>query len=295
MEQTLSPLDARIGDTRTPVSAASWPSIIAGAFVAASTTLILLALGSGLGFASISPWTGHGVSATTFTVTAAIWIIVMQWVSAALGGYIAGRLRTKWVGTHTHEVFFRDTAHGLVTWALATVVVATILASSVSSLISGGVHAVSSVAPAAATQASSAQAPSAAMSYDVDRLFRPSATATGGSPEVPQNNAGDARLETVYIAYHAIANGGIIPDADRSYLAAMVAAQAGIPLNEAQHRVDEFSASLAAVETQAKAAADSARKAAAEASIYTALSLLIGAFIASVSAAIGGRLRDEHP
>src|ERR1700720_1597831 len=127
-------------------SAASWPAIIAGAFVAASVSLVLLALGSALGFAAISPWSGHGVTATTFAITTAIWLIVMQWVSSAFGGYITGRLRTRWVGTHTHEVFFRDTAHGLVMWAVATVLVAGTLATSLSSAIGGGVHAVSSAA-----------------------------------------------------------------------------------------------------------------------------------------------------
>src|SRR3984957_13730334 len=100
-------------------SAASWPAIFAGAVIAAAATLLLMALGSGLGLASISPWSNHGVSATTFAVTGAIWLILTQWISAALGGYIAGRLRTRWIGTHTHEVFFRDTAHGLITWAVA--------------------------------------------------------------------------------------------------------------------------------------------------------------------------------
>src|SRR5664279_1717338 len=116
-------------------SAASWGAIVAGAFVAVSASLILLSLGAGFEFASISPWAGHGISAMTFTVTSAIWFIVTQWISACLGGYIAGRLRTRWVGTHPHEVFFRDTAHGLVTWALATVVVVSVLGSYVSSLV----------------------------------------------------------------------------------------------------------------------------------------------------------------
>src|ERR1700722_3333531 len=117
-------------DTALAGSAASWPAIIAGAFVAASVSLVLLALGSGLGFASISPWPGHGVSAKSFAITTAIWLIVMQWMSSGLGGYITGRLRTKWSGTHTHEVFFRDTAHGLVMWAVATVLVAGTVAAS---------------------------------------------------------------------------------------------------------------------------------------------------------------------
>lgn len=290
MEQTLSPLDTRSSESRSSearlgLSAASWPAIIAGAFVAASTSLTLLALGSGLGFAAVSPWPGHGVSATTFKVTTAIWLIVMQWLSAALGGYIAGRLRTKWVGTHTHEVFFRDTAHGLVTWAVSTVVVAAVLAGSVSSLIGAGAHAAAGLATAGGAQ----QGPSAAMTYDIDRLFRPAAVPASGSEA-----AGDARVETAYIAYNAVASGNV-PEADRSYLASLVSAQTGIPAAEAQQRVNDFAAAVLGAESKARETADSARKAAAEASIYTALSLLMGAFIASVSAVIGGRLRDEHP
>lgn len=210
----------------------------------------------------------------------------MQWLSAALGGYIAGRLRTRWVGTHTHEVFFRDTAHGLVTWAVATVIVAAVLASSVSSLVSGGAHA----AAGAISTASDQQGPSAAMTYDIDRLFRPSGNPSSASAE----SASDARVETVYIAYRTVATGSLT-DADRSYLSNVVAAQTGITVADAQQRVDMFVSDVLSAETKAKAAADSARKAAAEASLFTALSLLVGAFIASVSAAIGGRLRDEHP
>ena len=107
----------------TAKSAVSWGSVIAGAFVAAASTVILVALGSGIGFASISPWPDRGASVTAFAVTTAIWLIVTQWVSAALGGYVAGRLRTRWMGTHPHEVFFRDTAHGFITWAVATILV----------------------------------------------------------------------------------------------------------------------------------------------------------------------------
>jgi hypothetical protein len=103
-------------------SALSWPTIIAGAVAATSTSVLLLALGSGLGLISASPWPGSGAFAGTLTALAAIWFIAVQWIASGLGGYLTGRLRTKWAGTHTHEVFFRDTAHGFVTWALATVV-----------------------------------------------------------------------------------------------------------------------------------------------------------------------------
>src|ERR1039458_3246989 len=97
------------GPIEASKSAVSWAAILAGSVGAVSATIILLTLGSGLGFASISPWTHSGASATTVGALAAVWFIVVQWLSAGLGGYLTGRLRTKWVGTHTHEAFFRDT------------------------------------------------------------------------------------------------------------------------------------------------------------------------------------------
>src|ERR1700680_4665477 len=126
--------DAGAGDT---ASAVSWGAIIAGAFVIASIGLMLMALGSGFGLASVSPWPNSGVSATTFGVMTAIWLIVVQWVSSALGGYLTGRLRTRWPGLHTDEVHFRDTAHGFLAWAVAAVITAAVLASAVSSLVGG--------------------------------------------------------------------------------------------------------------------------------------------------------------
>jgi len=266
-------------------SAASWQAIIAGAFVAVAVSLILLALGSGLGFASVSPWSDRGVSATTFTVTTAIWLIVMQWISAGFGGYIAGRLRIRWVGTHTHEVFFRDTAHGLVTWAVATVLIAAIVATSFVSALGGGVRAVSDVASAGVRGAMSAVSSPGSI-YSIDKLFRSAASASAPA-------AGDPRIEAGHIIANAAVTGSV-SDEDRAYLADVVAAKSGVSQADAQKRVDDFIATAMQAEAKVKAEADTARKAAAEASIYMALSLLVGAFIASVAAALGGRLRDEH-
>src|SRR6185503_11977701 len=89
--------------------AVSWGPIIGGALTAAAATLLLMFLGSGLGLTMVSPWSSQGVSLTTFAVSTAVWLVVVQWISAGLGGYLAGRLRTKWVGVHTDEVYFRDT------------------------------------------------------------------------------------------------------------------------------------------------------------------------------------------
>src|ERR1700760_3365889 len=140
------------GPLATPVStsAVNWPSIFAGAVVAIATTLILIALGSGLGFAAASPWPGSGPSATSFAIGFGIWLIVTQWLSSALAGYITGRLRTRWIGIHTHEVVFRDTAHGLLAWAVATAVVGAVTFSATSSATGAATNA-ATVAVANAT------------------------------------------------------------------------------------------------------------------------------------------------
>src|ERR1035437_9091624 len=142
------------GQCEATTSAVAWPAIIAGAFTAAAVSLTLLLLGSGFGLASISPWAHSGVSAVTFTATTAIWLIVMQWIASGVGGYLTGRLRSKWVSMHTDEVFFRDTAHGFLAWALATVFTAIFLASAISSVIGNGTRAVETAAAGASAGAS---------------------------------------------------------------------------------------------------------------------------------------------
>ena len=282
----------------TAKSAASWPSIVAGAFVAAASTVILVTLGSGVGFASISPWPDHAASITSFAVTTAIWLIVTQWVSAALGGYIAGRLRTRWMGTHPHEVFFRDTAHGLITWAVATILVVAVGAGSfmwAARTAARGANAGATTAMTAGPGSEAGRMPasiappnpgSPISAYEIDKLFRSSTF--GGTALLA-----DARTEAAHIAANAFPDGSI-SSADRGYLIEQVSARTGATQAEAQARVDNFVAVVTQAQEKLKAQADSARKAAAEASIYLALSMLIGAFIASVSAALGGRIRDEH-
>ena len=305
MEQTISTGSAiRNADVSSAggKSAASWPSVIAGAAVAMAATLVMIVLGSGIGFASVSPWSNHGVTATTFAISTAIWLILTQWISAALGGYLAGRLRTRWAGVHTHEVFFRDTAHGLITWAVATVLVAGVLTSGVLSgvgaagrataqVAAAGVQGAAAGSAAAGTQgaAGSSSPASPVSAYALDKLFRTTGSNSSGSGA----NSSDPRIETGHIIANAM-TGGNVPDADRAYLAEQVAARTGVSQAEAKERVDNFINSVMQAQAKLKEEADAARKAASEASIYLALSMLVGAFIASVAAAVGGRLRDEH-
>jgi hypothetical protein len=235
-------------------SAVAWSAVLAGALVAIATSMILIALGSGLGFAAASPWPGAAPAAETFAITAAIWLIVTQWLSSALGGYMTGRLRTKWTSVHTHEVFFRDTAHGLLAWAVATVIVA-------------GVALSTNMGVASTSGATTA-------SYATDRLMRSTR---------PVGTAPSARAEVVRL----LSRGNEFQSDDRAYLTNTVVAQTGVSRQEAQQRVDTAIASI-------RQAADKARKASSALGLFTALSMLIGAFIASVAAAYGGRLRDEH-
>jgi hypothetical protein len=274
----------RAAATGPSLSAISWAAIIGGAFVAMSVSLILLSLGSGLGFSATSAWPNQGLRGLTVTAMAAIWLIITQWLSAAVGGYLAGRLRTRWIGTHVHEVFFRDTAHGLITWALATLMVAALLGSTLFASIGVGARGASQALTQAAGNASS----STDLAYFTDRFLRP-AESPGGA-----QSAGDPRPEVARIVANAVATGAL-PDADRAYLASMVTAHTGVDATEAQRRTDELITSVNTAETKARQAADTARKAAAQASIYLALALLVGAFIASVSAVLGGHLRDEQP
>ena len=268
-------------------SAVSWPAILAGAVVATSASVFLLALGSGLGLISTSPWPGSGASAGTITVLAAIWLIAVQWIASGLGGYLTGRLRTKWVGTHTHEVFFRDTAHGFVTWALATVVLAVLIAAAAASAVGTGVRAGATLGSGATREAANAVSHATVSGYDVDMLFR-SAQAD------PGQSATDVRAEATHILAKGLTTGDVSA-ADRAYIAQMIAARTGIAQPDAERRVDDVVAQMNAAETKARQAADAARKAAATASILTALSMLIGAFIACAAAALGGQERDLHP
>jgi hypothetical protein len=263
------------------VSAVSWPAVIAGAVVAAAISLALLALGSGFGLASVSPF--GGASPAVFTAMTAIWLIIMQWVASGIGGYITGRLRTRWVGTHTHEVFFRDTAHGFLAWALATVIAVGLFSSVAGALAGAGSNAVEQ---ASAPSASGSSNVSPAFAYDVDTLFRSSRPDTG--------IVDDARGQAGRILTTGMV-GGAIPADDAAYLAQLVVAHTGISLGEAQQRVETVANREADAAAKAKQAADAARKAASAFAIFTALSMIIGALIASVSAALGGQLRDEHP
>lgn len=298
MQSAISPIEIA-EDDESSSTAVSWGPIVAGAFAASTLTVILMLLGSGLGLTMVSPW-GASASLTTFAASTAVWLIVVQWLSAGVGGYLAGRLRTKWVGVHTDEVYFRDTAHGFLAWALATLLVAGVFASALSSALGSGLQAASNVASGAALGATTAATNAATTGgapstdswtgYFVDSLFRPANPAAAPANGQNDNSAAD---QATRILLAGVANGEVSAE-DKTYLAQPVAARTGLSEADAKARIDAVIAKVDDAKAKAKQVADTARKATATFALVAALSMVVGAFISSVAALLGGRQRDEE-
>jgi hypothetical protein len=286
-------------------SGVSWAAIAAGAVGAAALALLLIAFGAGLGLSSVSPWNDSGVSASTFKTGTGIYLVIVAVMSSAVGGYLAARLRTKWVGIHTNEVFFRDTAHGFLAWAFATLLSASALSSATAFLANGTAAGLGGAASQVGRSVNPAD-------IYVDKLFRPNANAVAqpAAPAAPAADAGSAnptpspapsgnaasgapgganngqsRAEVVRLWTSDFRDNSGLTGADRSYVAQLVAARTGMSQADAEKRVND-------VVTEAKAAIDDARKGAAKFSFWLTAAMLFGAFAASLAAVEGGSLRD---
>lgn len=318
-------------------SAVAWCAVFAGAVASAALSLILLLLGTGFGLTLISPWANEGISGTSFGVTSIVGIILISILASAMGGYIAGRLRTRWNNTATDEVYFRDTAHGFLSWAVATLTTAALLTTVIASIISGGVKAGAEVVGGAAAAAGEIATAAAAssdsndksgmdnnpLSYLLDSLVRkdaytpqPYAAQPEPVPANPLDNAEtttqpviappkpapmhvepETKAEIARIFMHAISTGDL-PQEDAKYAGQLVAQATGIDQPTAEKRVTDAFATLQTkmqeAETAAREAADKARKVSAHTSLWMFISLLCGAFIASLMAVYGGRQRDLY-
>lgn len=321
---------ATVAATTVPdQSAVSWAAILAGAAAAASLSLILLILGTGLGLSSVSPWAYEGVSAETFGWSTIIWLSLTSIAASGLGGYLAGRLRTKWTSVHQDESFFRDTAHGFLSWSVATLVTAAVLTSAIGSILGTTVQAGASVAGSATTAAAAGGTAAAAaadtssrdagsgLDYWVDSLFRgdsaadPQATrptpAAGERDETPASgmqvlidagrgsDAADSHAQTARIFINSLDEESL-DQADARHVAQLVSERTGMSTQQAQARVTEVHARMRTAmdeaETAAREAADEAREATAYAALWLFITLLMGAFFASLFAVFGGRQRD---
>ena len=289
-------------------SAISWRAILAGAVAAAALSLILLILGTGLGLSAVSPWVHTGVSATTFGLSTILWLTMTQLIAAGMGGYLAGRLRTK----HTDDAYFQDTAHGFLTWATASLVTAAMLTSVIGTIINGGIQAGASLSGQVATTMMAATAGGAAqigsemarpdshdgaMAYFVDSLFRNDTNVTLVTPLGTTPQTMDVSTSEVARIFMNAMWAGLLPAEDIRYIGQMVAHRTGLTQQNAEKRVREtyarWQTALNTAKTTAREAADTARKASAYTPLWLFISLLIGAFSASLAATYGGRQRDR--
>ena len=315
-------------------SAVAWCAVFAGAVASAALSLILLLLGTGFGLTLVSPWSSEGISSTSFGVSSIVGITLISLAASALGGYLAGRLRTRWLNTHIDEVYFRDTAHGFLSWAVATLGTAALLTSVIGGIMGSGVKAGAAIAGGAATAASGVAASgtatalmadnsesNTALTYMLDSLLRKdtaSAAADNSQQQpvasenpvdgelatepAPQANNNTSRMqsdahkgELMRIIVHGISTDSL-PQNDVKYAGQLVAEATGIDQQTAEKRVaDSFTMlreKLDEAETAALAAADKAREVSAYTSLWLFISLLSGAFVASLMAVYGGRQRD---
>jgi hypothetical protein len=293
VETEMAVITPSVAPARTAESAASWSAIVAGAVAAAALSLILLSLGTGLGLSSVSPW-GNGASAAAIGYATAAWLLVTAAVASGLGGYLSGRLRTKWTEVDADEAHFRDTAHGFLAWAAATVVTAAVLTSAATSLAGVAASATGTLA-ATGVGAAAATAPGAdgrdadRGRYFVDLMLRGTGSEDGAA------SIADTRREVAGVMTRAM-DAGEMSQGDRTYLAQLVASRSGLSSAEADQRVTQVTeaARLAAdaARTKALAAADAARSASAKTALWIFAAFLLGAFSAALAATWGGRRRD---
>ncbi|PVX81394.1 hypothetical protein [Paraburkholderia unamae] len=287
-------------------AAVSWSAIVAGAVGMAAFSLILLTLGTGLGLSSLSPWPGSGTHAKTFGVAAIIWICVTQVLAAGLGGYLAGRLRRHWPSIGTDETHFRDTAHGFLAWALATLLSAAFLTSAISGLagegVSAGVQSASRRTNETGGLVNRGNALSAyaswPMGYLIDGMLRPAAGATESNTQSQDQFFATAaqKQEIARIFLNSLPAGGPLSPEDSDYVARIVVQRTGLAPADAHARVATTWARLeehaSAEENAARATVEAARKATVHVTLWLFISLLMGAFVASLMATVGGRMRE---
>jgi hypothetical protein len=312
-ETTILAVPSESPSQQRVTSYVEWAPILAGAFTAAAISFILLTFGSAIGLVSVSPWPDSGLPWWLIIVIGALWVLVVQVGSYALGGYLAGRLRAPVNEMPSAERSFRDGAHGFLVWAVGAVISAVVLSWTAGAAISTGVGTASTAAGTAAGTGAAAGmlAPEAdPFGYNVDRLLRsgtpapsPEATAPepgaaaetspAGGPPSDMATATSGREEVGRIFTVAVENGELAAD-DRTYLAGLVSQRTGLPQADAEARVDEAFAAIQEAERDAREVADDARKAAAIGAFLTAAAMLVAAAAAAAGAGLGGKHRDEN-
>ena len=277
--------------TMTPASYVEWGAVLAGAVLAAALSFVLLTFGAAIGISATSHWPNAGMSVKVIATLAVFWALAQQIGSLMAGGYVAGRMRSRWHEA-AHESEFRDGLHGGLVWAIA-VLISALLVFATASLT---VRTAADVAgKAVAGAASSANNP---LDSILDAMLRHSAGASAanrepsgtpaGAPQSPSAVAStpdDTRGEVSRILASAVGSGSLSAE-NRAYLANLVAQRSGVPQQQAEKRVDDAI-------TAARTAADKTRRAAVLSGFVTAAGLILSLGAAWWAAIKGGEHRDN--
>ena len=272
-----------------------WPAVFAGAVLAAALSFVFLTFGTAIGLSATSPWPGSGLSAKVIASLAVFWVLAQQIGSLMIGGYVAGRMRTRWAEAGD-EAEFRDGLHGGLVWAVGVLISALLVLAAAGAAARTGAEV---AGKAAASMAGTADP----MDTVIDTMMRPTITAQAQAPAPPAEagapqqtpraraatttGGGDeTRAEVSRILASSVASGGISSE-NRAYLAQIVSQRTGMPQQEAERRVDSAI-------NGAREAADKARKAAAILTGFvTAASLILSLGAAWWAAMKGGQHRDN--
>jgi hypothetical protein len=245
-----------------------WGAILAGVAVAAGISIVLSAFGTAIGFSMVSPYEGEGTPRAVYLTVLGLWTLWIVVSSFMAGGYIAGRLRRRTGDGNPHEVEVRDGAHGLIVWGLGIVVASMLLVLG----ISGTAGSIAKVTAVAASNDRSDP-----VGYTVDSLFRGERSAPAATEAERREVARILTLGTVR---------GEVTAENKAYIAKLVSAKTGMPLAEAERRVNDVLA-------EARHKADVARKAGIVVGFLSAAALLVAAAAAAWAATLGGRHRDQ--
>jgi hypothetical protein len=245
-----------------------WSAVIAGAIAAAGLSLVLhsFAAAVGLGVSSTAPTWRDASFALVFL--SGLYPILAAVASYGFGGYIAGRIASRFESTVDAE--FRDGMHGILMWALATLLTGLLALAAAQSL------------PRLAAPSGGSSGPSTSVggenliAYDLDRLFR--------TDRRPPGDITYARSEAGRILLTTASHRGMLAD-DRAHLVRLVAATTGLSAADADARVTDVSA-------RAKENLTRARRSAVLIGFMLGAAALVGAVAAWFAACAAGRHRD---
>lgn len=274
-----------------------WGPIIAGAVLASAISFVLLTFGSAIGLSMTSAYEGTGVSLTAFAIAAALWLLWVQISSFFAGGYLAGRMRRRHGDASEHESDIRDGSHGLIVWAVGMLIGGLIAFSGISGAVSTATTATTAIGGAAAATVATTVDPTVVLT---DRLLRPGAAAAStpeapasGERFAPANSEGNVRSELSRLLMSSLDDDGLSEE-DRAYVVAAIASETGIPPEEAEARVTQFTEEARQLEAEARAKADRARRIAMLVAFITAASFFISGAAAYYAATLGGNHRDKQ-